>query len=71
MAEIYIRPELTKEDKLKAATIAALIGKKGWRFEASKIINDLVLENIRLTKEVNIHRAVCGYEPLPTYQNEI
>jgi hypothetical protein len=71
MPETFIRPELTEADLLRAAKISALIGAKAWRFEASRIINELACENMRLAKEVNVHRAHLGFEPLPVFTNEI
>jgi hypothetical protein len=65
MAEIFIRPEITREEEMKMARLAIAIFRGfGSRRE---IIMTILFENIRLTKEVNLHRAKLGYELLKVY----
>jgi hypothetical protein len=74
----YTRPELTAEElklvdakQLEAshALNKALTqrGIRGVITMAAVVINQLLTENARLTKEINEHRAARDIEPLPTF----
>lgn len=64
----YIRPELSEEDKATAERdCKKLIQKYGYN-NLPKILAALAVENIRLVKEINEHRAARGIEPLPTFE---
>lgn len=68
MTTPYTRPELDEKELDQAqADARALIRKYGMN-NAIKIIALLAVENSRLTKEVNEHRAARGFEPLPTFK---
>ena len=64
----FERPELEEKDFIQARMDAAkLIRKYGLRnFE--RMFSALVVENVRLTKEIQIHRAARGLEPLKTFE---
>lgn len=64
----YQRPELTEEDKQTAAEDVKKLMRKYGMGNVPKIIGALVLENIRLVKEIQEHRAARGIEPLKTYE---
>ena len=64
----YPRPELTEADNAQAAADARTLIRKYGMNNAMKIIAALALENVRLAKEVNEHRAARGFEPLPTFK---
>jgi hypothetical protein len=65
MAEPFTRPEVTYEEELKMVRLAnAIFRGFGSRRE---IITTILVENIRLTKEVNLHREKLGYELLKVY----
>lgn len=66
----YTRPELTDQDRADAHTYAANIFKRHGIRNVTLMLAALCLENIRLLKEVNDHRAARGYEPLPAITNE-
>lgn len=59
----YKRPELTEKDAIEAGKIARKISAKP-RLELWTVVTLLLLENHRLTVEVNEHRAVRGFAPL-------
>lgn len=64
----YTRPELTEEDRKQAEAAAKkLIRKYGYN-NLPKMLAALCIENVRLTKEVNEHRAARGVDPLETYE---
>jgi uncharacterized protein YbaA (DUF1428 family) len=61
----YTRPVLDPED-LKSVNF--WVGKLMAGKSASQALRLTVMENIRLTKEVNDHRAARGFKPLPTFK---
>jgi hypothetical protein len=64
----YQRPELTDEDRKKAeADAQALIKKYGFN-NLPKMLAALCVENVRLVKEIQEHRAARGIEPLETFE---
>lgn len=67
-AENYQRPELTEADKQAAAEDVKKLMRKYGMGNVPKIIGALALENIRLVKEVNEHRATLGIEILPIFE---
>ena len=64
----YERPELTEKEIDQAQTDARTLIHKYGMNNAIKIIALLCVENVRLTKEVNEHRAARGIDPLPTFK---
>ena len=64
----YKSPELTAEDTAKAEANAKLLIRK-WGFgNLPKMLAALCVENVRLTKEIQEHRAARGIEPLKTFE---
>lgn len=66
--ETYTRPELTDEDKKQAEADAKNLLKKYGYTNFPKMLAALCIENVRLIKEINEHRATLGIEPLPTFE---
>ena len=64
----YQRPELTAEDRTQAEQYAAQVFRRYGIGKVTLMIAALALENIRLVKEINEHRAARGIEPLPTFE---
>jgi hypothetical protein len=66
MAEPFNRPELTREEEIKVWRIANFLfsGKVNNKRE---LLSGIIMENIKLIREVNIHRKNLGYELLPEY----
>lgn len=64
----YIRPNLTTKEQYDAEKDAKELIRKYGMSNAIKIITLLAVENVRLTKEINEHRAARGIDPLPTYK---
>ena len=64
----YTRPELTPEEQHQCNLDAKALIRKYGMGKVFVIIGALVIENVRLTKEINEHRAARGIEPLPTYK---
>lgn len=64
----YTRPELNDEDVANANTYAAVLFRKNGLRNVTKILSVLILENIKLAKEVNEHRAARGIAPLETFE---
>ena len=64
----YTRPELTKEDLKKTSEWLAGLFHKHGVMKTPQVLETLVLENVRLLKEVNEHRAARGIDPLPTFE---
>lgn len=64
----YTRPELTVEDKAKAEADALKLVKKYGFANLPKMLAALCVENVRLVKEVNEHRAARGIDPLETFE---
>lgn len=64
----YTRPQLDDKDKAKAeADAKALIRKHGLN-KLPIILAALCVENVRLVKEIQEHRAARGIDPLPTFK---
>lgn len=63
----YQRPELEEKDLIQARMDVAKLVRKYYR-SRDQIIELLAIENVRLVKEVNEHRAARGIEPLPTFE---
>jgi hypothetical protein len=64
----YTRPELTKDDQAKAGQLAvSLTGNKS-TLQIRAAVAMVLLENQKLTREVNEHRAARGLEPLATHE---
>lgn len=64
----YTRPELTEADKREAEKTATSLLRKYGFGNFPKIVAALCLENVRLTREINEHRAARGIDPLETYE---
>ena len=64
----YQRPELTADDKRQAEADAATLVRKYGYTNFPKMLAALCLENVRLVKEINDHRAARGIEPLKTFK---
>jgi ribosomal protein L31E len=64
----YNRPEATEEDIKAVATYGAKATNGKSVREIRNFILLILIENVRLTKEVNDHRAARGIAPLPTYR---
>lgn len=62
----YTRPQLTEEDKKRAELDARKLVRKWGYGNLPKMLAALCLENVRLVKEINEHRAARGIQPLPT-----
>lgn len=68
MSETFSRPELTKEEEAKVWRIAnAVFGSRGV-INKRTLFASLAIENIRMIREINIHREKLGYELLPNYE---
>lgn len=66
--EAYQRPELADEDKAKAERDAKDLVKKHGFNNLPKMLALLCIENVRLVKEIQEHRAARGIDPLPTHE---
>jgi len=64
----YTRPELTKDDSRDAMDRARKLIVKYGVSNFGKIIAALCVENVRLVKEIQEHRAARGIDPLETYE---
>lgn len=64
----YTRPELTDEDRTQAEQYASKVFRRYGIGKVAVMIAALCLENIRLLKEVNEHRAARGIAPLSTFE---
>ena len=64
----YTRPELTKEEKLAANKDAQNIFRKHGINGVGIALVMLCMENRRLVKEINEHRAARGIAPLQTFE---
>lgn len=68
MTTPYTRPELTDDDRKKAeADAQALIKKYGFA-NLPKMLAALCIENVRLVKEIQEHRAARGIAPLEVFE---
>lgn len=64
----YPRPELSQDETTRYQKAAARLNSlNDQRIRLSYIIG-LVIENARLLREVNEHRAARGFDPLPVYE---
>ena len=64
----YTRPELEEKELIQARMDAQKLIRKYGMSNLPKMLSALVIENIRLTKEVNEHRAARGIAPLETFE---
>lgn len=64
----YQRPELEEKDIIQARMDAASLIRKYGMSKVMQMLNALIVENVRLTKEIQDHRAARGFEPLPTFE---
>jgi len=64
----YTRPELEERDIIQARMDAQKLIRKYGIKNMSKMLVALVIENVRLVKEVNEHRAARGIAPLETFE---
>ncbi len=65
--EKYERPEVTEDEKEKLTRHARrMAAVKDDRLRLAYFVA-ICVENARLVREVNEHRAARGYEPLPVY----
>jgi len=64
----YTRPELTAEDREQAEEYAGKMIRRYGMGRVLVMVAALCLENVRLVKEVNEHRAARGIDPLPTFE---
>ena len=71
MAEIFIRPNLTVDEAKQVNKMATVIVNGKVRAFISGTLILMMAENIRLTKEVNLHREKLGYELLPVFEPKI
>jgi phosphopantetheine adenylyltransferase len=60
----YTRPELTETDIIQCRMDAAAIRRAAGPAKSEIIMTALVIENVRLVKEINEHRAARGIAPL-------
>ena len=64
----YTRPELSDAEKKQAMKDAATLIRKYGMNKIPLMVAALCMENVRLAKEVNEHRAARGIDPLPTFE---
>lgn len=64
----YTRPELTKDEMKAAQNDAGKLFRKYGLRNVGNMILMLCIENMRLVKEINEHRAVRGIAPLETFE---
>lgn len=64
----YTRPVTTETDVIQARMDAQKLIRKYGMGKAQIIIQLLCLENVRLTREINEHRAARGIAPLDTFE---
>lgn len=63
----YTPQELTDEERAQADRIAKMTLKKYGITGLTVAVSALMLENAKLTKEINEHRIARGYEPMETF----
>jgi hypothetical protein len=68
MTTDYTRPELTDEDRRKAEADAMDLIKKYGFSNLPKMLAALCVENVRLVKEIQEHRAARGIEPMKVFE---
>jgi hypothetical protein len=64
----YVRPELEEKEIIQARMNAATLVRKYGMTRLPDMLKLLILENVRLVKEINEHRAARGIEPLETFK---
>jgi len=64
----YPRPELTEGELIQARMDAMKLVRKYSIQNLPEICKMLIIENIRLTKEIQEHRAARGFAPLITFE---
>ena len=64
----YTRPELEEKEIIQARMDAQKLIRKYGMNNLPKMLSALVLENARLVKEINEHRAARGIAPLETFE---
>lgn len=64
----YTRPELDNEDRTRAEDYARKTFRKYGVGKVVVMVASLCLENVRLVKEINEHRAARGIDPLPVFE---
>lgn len=62
----YSRPDLTETEISKARRMAAQVLQQPF-MKKSSFVHILIMENMMLTKEVQLHRQALGYKPLKEY----
>ena len=65
MPEQFIRPEITAEEATRIKMAAQKIVKVQRALDIAIALVALMGQNLKLTKEVNLHRAARGFELLP------
>jgi len=68
MTTPYTRPELTKDEYRKAQEGSGKLFRKYGIRNVGNMVLALCIENMRLTKEINEHRAARDIEPLQTFE---
>jgi hypothetical protein len=64
----YTRPELDEGEVIKAHMYAAKLIRNHGMKAMPALVDMVILENTRLVKEIQEHRAARGLEPLPTVE---
>lgn len=64
----YTPPQLTDADRRQAEEDAKGLFRKYGIRNITIMLAALCLENVRLVKEINEHRAARGIEPLKTFE---
>lgn len=64
----YTRPELEEKEVIQARMDAQKLIRKYGMNKLAIMLAALVIENVRLVKEINEHRAARGIEPLATFE---
>lgn len=65
----YARPELDEGEVIQAHMYAAKLIRKHGLNKMPVLVDLVILENTRLVKEIQEHRAARGLEPLPTVES--
>ena len=71
MPEIFDRPNITVEEANQVTKMANIIVNGKGRSAIAGTLVLMMAENMRLTKEVNLHREKLGYELLPSYEPKV
>ncbi len=71
MTDEFKRPELTQEEIQSLEKVARQLVATGGRLRANIALVTVMAENMRLAKEVNIHRKKLGYKPLPIFEPKL